>query len=205
MSSEKFSDFYLSSVRKSDTSCEWAPYRQSGGTDGYRCNCEDGFYGWKCELRLIFLLQKKVQSIFPHILKIFISACSTDRTGCHPVGTEKCEPAHMCRNSFSCDTVSMKRFDIHQWCDKWFWLASIWFQVRVVTWDVMIIIKSMSQERNAIASQDGMVLHVTKIRALQNHVKMQEYAKERSQNRETNLMTSYTAKYSPSWHVDALR
>ena len=70
--------------------------------------------------------------------------------------------------------------------------------MRVVTWDVMIIIKSMSQERNAIASQDGMVLHVTKIRALQNHVKMQEYAKERSQNRETNLMTSYTAKYSPS-------
>ena len=99
---------------KSDTSCEWAPYRQSGGTDGYRCNCEDGFYGWKCELRLIFLLQKKVQSIFPHILKIFISACSTDRTGCHPVGTEKCEPAHMCRNSFSCDTVAMKRFQVHQ-------------------------------------------------------------------------------------------
>ena len=156
---------------KSDTSCEWAPYRQSGGTDGYRCNCEDGFYGWKCELRLIFLLQKKVQSIFPHILKIFISACSTDRTGCHPVGTEKCEPAHMCRNSFSCDTVAMKRFQIHQSCDYWFLLAPIWYH---------------SQGRNANASQDGMVLHVTKIRALQNHVKMQEYAKERSQNHETN-------------------
>ena len=63
-----------------------------------------------------------------------------------------------------------------------FLLAPIWYQVRVVTWDVMIIIKSMSQGRNANASQDGMVLHVTKIRALQNHVKMQEYAKEPSQN-----------------------
>ena len=79
-----------------------------------------------------------------------------------------------------------------------FLLAPIWYHLHVATWDVMIIIKSMSQGRNANASQDGMVLHVTKIRALQNHVKMQEYAKERSQNRETNLMTSYTAKYSPS-------
>ena len=65
----------------------------------------------------------------------------------------------------------------------------------MVTWDVMIIIKLMSQGRNAIASQDGMVMHVTKILALQNHVKMQEYATERSQNREINLMTSYTTKY----------
>lgn len=39
---------------KPDTSCEWAPYRQDGGTNGYRCKCNDGYYGWKCELRLIF-------------------------------------------------------------------------------------------------------------------------------------------------------
>ena len=56
--------------------------------------------------------------------------------------------------------------------------------MHVATWDAMIIIKSLSQGRNAIASQDGMVLHVMKILALQNHVKMQEYAMERSQNRE---------------------
>ena len=76
-----------------------------------------------------------------------------------------------------------------------FSLAPIWYQVHVATWDAMIIIKLMSQGRNAIASQDGMVLHVTKIHVLRNHVKMQEYATERSQNRETKLMTSYTAKY----------
>ena len=89
----------------------------------------------------------------------------------------------MCKNSFSCDTVAMKRFFklltshvIHDLL-----LAPIWLQLHVVTWDVMIIIKSLSQVQNAFASLDGMVMHVTKIHALQNHAKMLEFAQERSQ------------------------
>ena len=60
-------------------------------------------------------------------------------------------------------------------------LALIWYQLHVVTWDVMIIMKSLSQVRNAFASLDGMVMHVMKIHASQNHVKMLEFAQERSQ------------------------
>ena len=47
---------------KSNASCEWAPYRQNGVTNGYRCKCNDGYYGWKCELRLIFLLKIHTRS-----------------------------------------------------------------------------------------------------------------------------------------------
>ena len=60
-------------------------------------------------------------------------------------------------------------------------LVLIWYQLHVVTWDVMIIIKSLSLVRNAFANLDGMVMHVTKIHALRNHAKMLEFAQERSQ------------------------
>ena len=54
----------------------------------------------------------------------------------------------------------------------------------MVTWVVMIIMESMSLAQDAFASLDGMVMHVTKIHALQNHAKMLEYAQERSQSRD---------------------